>query len=139
MYMTPKEGHGSSRDSWAAMATWQSRCTHFEVLDHFEDVNRKSPYIVEIMSTINLRACVRAAKQTATHRRGPAGYGPADPTCVRIVEDEHGVFLFREDSEGRCISDTWHVSVDEAKKQARFEYELSEWTEVTTEMDKGPL
>ena len=32
------------------------------------------------------------------------------------------VFLFRSSAERRCVGDTWHRSVDEAKSQAEFEF-----------------
>jgi hypothetical protein len=39
------------------------------------------------------------------------------------------VFLFRYSAERKCVGDTWHKSVDEAKSQAAFEFNelLSSW------------
>lgn len=52
------------------------------------------------------------------------------PTSVQIVQDAGAYFLLRLDDAGVCISDTWHASEQEAKEQARFEYDVREcdWT-----------
>jgi len=49
-----------------------------------------------------------------------------------IEEDPSGVFLYRFGQGGDCINDTWHLSVDDAKEQAAFEYEgnVLNWKEV---------
>ncbi len=36
--------------------------------------------------------------------------------------DDPGYYLFRCDSDWRCITDTYHDSIEEAKSQAEFEY-----------------
>jgi hypothetical protein len=56
----------------------------------------------------------------------------ADPVAVRIVMEDDGFYLLRLDPEGQCLADTWHQSLEEAKAQARFEYEIddADWSPV---------
>ncbi|WP_437286882.1 hypothetical protein [Sorangium sp. So ce406] len=51
---------------------------------------------------------------------------------VEIVQDGEVVQLFRYSSEGACVADTWHLTVDEAKAQAEFEFGICDhdWAEV---------
>lgn len=51
------------------------------------------------------------------------------PVLLVIEAKADGVFLFRFSAERRCVGDTWHKSVDEAKSQAAFEFNdlLSDW------------
>jgi hypothetical protein len=44
------------------------------------------------------------------------------PVLLVIEVKPDGVFLFRFSAESRCVGDTWHKSVDEAKSQAEFEF-----------------
>lgn len=58
----------------------------------------------------------------------------AVPTSVEIDEPRSGgFFVYRYDATGRCIADTWHATLAEAKEQARFEFEIeaADWVEVT--------
>jgi hypothetical protein len=48
------------------------------------------------------------------------------PTWVELVEENGGFYLYRLDDRGHCIADTWHQTVEEAKAQANFEYEIRE-------------
>ena len=43
-----------------------------------------------------------------------------------------GVFLYRFSAGGDCVGDTWHMSVDDAKHQAAYEYEGPElnWRDI---------
>lgn len=54
------------------------------------------------------------------------------PTWVEIVPDKDGFFLFHLDQDEECVADTLHFSVDEAKRQAEFQYGITsdEWFEV---------
>lgn len=47
-------------------------------------------------------------------------------SSLEIVEDSAGIYLLRYDSEGVCGGDTWHETIEEAKKQAAFEYGIHE-------------
>jgi hypothetical protein len=51
-----------------------------------------------------------------------------------------GALLYRFDIHGNCVGDTWHKSLDEAKRQAADEYEglLDSWEEIpsTIELEK---
>lgn len=57
-----------------------------------------------------------------------------DPAAMFLLieEDPSGVFLYGFGENGECITDTWHLTVDDAKHQADFEYEgtVLHWTEV---------
>lgn len=52
---------------------------------------------------------------------------------VRLEPCDNAYYLFRLDAEGHIVADTWHQSIQEAKKQAQFEYEIQEgdWSVVT--------
>ena len=59
------------------------------------------------------------------------------PVLLVIEVKTDGVFLFRFSAEGRCVGDTWHKSVDEAKSQAKFEFNelTSVWKVVPEQTD----
>ena len=50
---------------------------------------------------------------------------------VEIEDEGNGVYLYRYDSNGKCVGDTWHLTLAEAKNQAQFEYNIrdNDWTE----------
>lgn len=52
------------------------------------------------------------------------------PVSVEIHQTDGGFFLLHIDSAGDSIADTWHQSLDDAKAQAKFEYEIvdSDWS-----------
>lgn len=54
------------------------------------------------------------------------------PALLLIEEKPDGVFLFRFSADRRCVGDTWHKTVEDAKHQAAFEFDdlLSAWKEV---------
>lgn len=45
---------------------------------------------------------------------------------VRIESCDSAFYLFRLDAEGHIVADTWHQTIQEAKAQAAFEYEIQE-------------
>jgi hypothetical protein len=53
-------------------------------------------------------------------------------TLVVLNSTTEGVFLYRYDANGEFVTDTWHASIEDAKEQARFEYEdaLEVWKDV---------
>ena len=61
--------------------------------------------------------------------------GPA--LFLVIEESPEGFFLYRYSVEGDCVGDTWHMSIDEAKHQAAYEYEglVGNWTDVPPEVE----
>ena len=79
-----------------------------------------------------LRASVR--KVTGATQHSIAGRGGAveveAPVTVTVVAGEAGYLLLRLDAQGRCIADTWHATLDEAKAQAAFEFDIrdDEWS-----------
>lgn len=82
-----------------------------------------------------LQALIRNVTGATTHTVATAD-GPAAcpaPSYVVIEEQEGAFYLFRYTREGHCIADTWHLSVEEAKAQAEFEYGIEEadWSEIT--------
>ena len=44
------------------------------------------------------------------------------PEWVEISKEDGAYYLFHLDAEGVCFADTWHATLDEAKKQASFEF-----------------
>jgi hypothetical protein len=59
------------------------------------------------------------------------------PALVTIEEKMDGVFLFRFTADGHVVGDTWHMTVEEAQKQARFEFPdlLSDWKSVPADIE----
>lgn len=53
-------------------------------------------------------------------------------TFITIEGKPEGAFLFRFASDGTCVGDTWHMNVDDAKRQAAFEYDglLRGWIDI---------
>ena len=49
-----------------------------------------------------------------------------DPSAVEIVEQGGSFYLLRLDEHDECIADTRHQTVEAAKAQAKFEYEIKE-------------
>jgi len=57
---------------------------------------------------------------------------------VLVIKHKHdGIFLFRYTTDGRCVGDTWHQSLEDAKEQAEMEFSehVSEWKVVPLEVD----
>ena len=54
------------------------------------------------------------------------------PAVLVIEQKPDGVFLFRFTPDSHCVGDTWHKTIDDAKKQAAFEFDelLSAWKAV---------
>jgi hypothetical protein len=57
-----------------------------------------------------------------TIHRGPDGVIPP-ARALAIVEGEAGVYLLYCDHGWQVLTDTWHLSVRDAKAQAEFEYD----------------
>lgn len=96
-----------------------------------------------------LSAPVRSGK--VKHYRIPAGAGLGEqqempPPRLLVIETdtdkpERGALLYRFDSNGKCVGDTWHESIDAAQEYAGKEYEkaLLIWREMPADMDIDPL
>ena len=86
-------------------------------------------------SDMRLTAPVRRTTGATVHSVGsdPSGAGtPFDPaTRLEIVTEANGVTLIRYSARGEFVGDTWHTSIEDAKRQARFEFETdpSDWKE----------
>ena len=55
------------------------------------------------------------------------------PVRVEIEPTRSGFSVFHYDTAGRCVADTWHATLAEAKEQARFEFGIDDasWAEIT--------
>lgn len=53
------------------------------------------------------------------------------PVWVEIVQQDDAFYLLRKNAYGESIADTWHLTLEEAKEQAAFEYGIIErdWLE----------
>jgi hypothetical protein len=90
---------------------------------------------------MRLRANVAKATGATVHRQATLVSGAVVPGTqvfipARVEIDEArsgGFFLYHYDAAGRCIADTWHATLAEAKEQATFEFEIeaADWVEVT--------
>jgi len=45
---------------------------------------------------------------------------------VEIVEEDNAFYLFYFSADGQCMTDTRHPTLDKAKRQAAFEFEICE-------------
>ena len=86
-----------------------------------------------------LRATVTRVTGATVHSIGTIKDGAVnsatripDATTIEIVEEDGAFFLFRLNDEGECLADTWHRTLDEAKAQAKLEYEVDDrdWAEI---------
>jgi|ERR1043166_5039870 hypothetical protein len=59
------------------------------------------------------------------------------PAFLVIEENPDGTFLYRYDVKGRCVGDTWHMNIDDAKHQAAYEYggALGTWQNIPLEQE----
>jgi hypothetical protein len=73
----------------------------------------------KVIATAVIEGAVRPTGGTI--HRGPDGVIPS-ASALAIVEGEAGIYLLYCDREWQVLTDTWHVSVDNAKAQAEFEY-----------------
>jgi hypothetical protein len=83
---------------------------------------------------MKLRARVKRTTGNTRHYIGTFVEGELMPVAdfpptayVEIHEGgDGGYMLFHYDNEGQEGADTWHPTLDEAKEQAKFEYEIEE-------------
>jgi hypothetical protein len=59
------------------------------------------------------------------------------PAFIAIEEKPDGVFLFRFSNDGQVLGDTWHMTIEEAKHQAHFEFGdlASDWKPVPADVE----
>jgi hypothetical protein len=63
----------------------------------------------------------------------PIASGVVPPTeWVEISQESSGIYLYHFDKGGNCIADTWHMTIDEAKDQANFDFGIlaGDWREI---------
>jgi hypothetical protein len=56
-------------------------------------------------------------------------FGPADALAIADA-GEGGIYLFYLDAAAQAVTDTWHLSVEDALRQAEFEYNGLSWIDV---------
>ena len=61
----------------------------------------------------------------------------AEIVAVQIEPTDEGVLLLYLDARGRCLTDTWHASIDDAKSQAHFEFDITEGDWALSAPDRG--
>jgi hypothetical protein len=66
---------------------------------------------------------------TGNTRHTVGGEPMAAPTALEIVERDSAYYLLYLDDTGGEMTDTWHSSLDDAKRQAEFEFSVhpDEW------------
>jgi hypothetical protein len=88
---------------------------------------------------MGLRATVKMSTGKTKHTVGEFSEGKPVPVktlpvpaWVEISEEEGAFYLLHFDARGSCFADTWHQTLDEAKRQAEFEFGISagEWNPV---------
>jgi hypothetical protein len=81
------------------------------------------------------RVTHRTINRVSTIVNGQLVRGPEipPPVRVRIEPDPPGFLLLYLDGMGDSIADGWHLTVEEAKRQAKFEFEIeeSDWVAVS--------
>ena len=91
---------------------------------------------------MRLRAKVNECTGKTKHSIGTIVHGTPmeirplpQPAWVEIVEDTSAFYLLYFDAEGVCLTDTWHETLDSAKGQAEYEFNISstEWETVKEE------
>ena len=88
---------------------------------------------------IRLRADVKGSTGRTTHYLATVVDDTPVPTkelpipaWVEISEENEAFFLSYFDADGTFLTDTWHETLEKAKKQANFEFGITadEWREV---------
>lgn len=80
-----------------------------------------------------MRADINPKKVKTVHAIGFIQDGRAQKSALiggesrlEIVKEEAGIFLYRLNDKGEIIADTWHLTIEEAKEQAAFEYSVED-------------
>jgi hypothetical protein len=85
---------------------------------------------------MRMRARVKRVLGTTRHRQasrhsadGVSIEDLPDPIWVEIRSADGAYYLLYLNAEGLCLADTWHETMEKAKAQARFEFDISdeEW------------
>jgi len=95
---------------------------------------------------VRLGECHRSTGKTRHYRRGEECLAPTE---LRITQfsDDPGFYLFHYDATGAELADTYHESIEDAKTQAAFEFDVKpdEWQtgsrlepEQNQELGEGP-
>jgi hypothetical protein len=101
------------------------------------------------MPTEDIRLCVAALKSLPKDMEIGQFVGVPDeiagvgwraplqaPDALMIVRNRDAFYLLRYLSSGEEVGDTWHQTIDEAKRQADLEYEgcVGRWLEIPDDM-----
>ena len=91
------------------------------------------------MATTLMTATIARTKGTTAHLVGHVDSEGAlvvnkeivSPCSLSIVSEGGAIYLWRLNEVGECLSDTWHTTIEDAKSQAEFEFEIGEvgWRE----------
>jgi hypothetical protein len=90
-------------------------------------------------ANMRLRAEVKGTTGRTKHAIGTIVEGKPTPTSelpipkwVEISEEGGAFYLLYFSAEGVCFADTWHQTLEAAKRQATFEFGITpdEWTEI---------
>ena len=75
-------------------------------------------------SVVCINVLARRLRHTGNcvHRRNDLAQGPAICLAICQYDKDEGYYLFSCDEGWSVLSDTYHFSVDEAMRQAEFEY-----------------
>lgn len=88
---------------------------------------------------MRMRAAVKMATGKTRHAVGEFVAGKPVPVktlpvpaWVEISEEEGAFYLLHFDANGTSFADTWHQTLEDAKRQAEFEFGIvaGEWTVV---------
>jgi hypothetical protein len=81
----------------------------------------------------------KAVRPTAgtTHRKGGEALGPARGLAICQYADESYFYLFYCDADWAVLTDTFHLSLEGAMRQAEFEYEgiSRQWTQAVSALE----
>jgi hypothetical protein len=92
---------------------------------------------MNIKTSMSLVAKVRRLTGAVRHHYGhvsSTGIVPGErlpiPTSVEIIEVQGGFLLIQYDKDGNGITDSWQATLEDAKEQAKLEYEIrdDDWT-----------
>jgi hypothetical protein len=84
-------------------------------------------------------AVTTASEQPVRHYEGPPDSADRrelpSPSIAVLEETPEGFYLIRLDGHGRFCGDTWHLTAEDARGQAEFEFDrVGVWHEIPSEV-----
>lgn len=88
---------------------------------------KPAPHQIDGASIVLFTPIDERHRHTGECRQIVAGVirGPAAGLAICRYDGEENVYLFGCDEQWSCVTDTWHQTIEEAIRQAEFEYEGS--------------